>query len=685
MESCNPKNKTFNESFCNYVINRGSCSFDSGFINYFQWQFCGFDNRIIPTILMFLWFLVLLLAVAVTADSFFAPCLVVVTKILRMSQNLAGVTLLALGNGAADVFSSLSAVISTSSPNVSLALGSILGAGILVNTVTAGIIMIIVPFDVMRRPIIKDLIFYLLALLWCMFILIRRQIELWSSVVFLIIYVIYVTVTGVSRAIYVKQKRGKLTTQEDTQHKKDESGSNIQYSRENRAYINDVEPCNSLNSLPSSLQSPNSLTNSNQDSERNHLSLIPMQSFRSKRIPSIRNRTMGSIAKIIIENEYHKEILEAKKNMNRKRSLSLDLATEKPKFNNRKRFISLDQENLKEIKKTEKENRKIKEFQSPAPKINIISEENQIEKSSVDSTLHTSSESDIDVETKDVQFPGLFKHFLMKIIPINFEEWKEQSLFSKVLSVIQSPIMFILTLTIPVVEEEEYLKGWCKLLNCLHCILSPLIWITFIKFSAVPLGSQGFILIHLVLIIGVCAAISAAITSKANAPPEYYSLFAFVGFLTSIFWIYAIANEIVNILETFGVVLSIPQTILGLTILAFANSIGDLVSNIMLARKKFPRIAYAACIGGPLFNLLVGIGLPFSIANARYGKIKVELKSETIVLISTILLITIMNLIYLPVMRFRLRPVYGIIMIVIYVLFLLFVLLFATNVIKVTL
>ncbi|VDK59446.1 unnamed protein product [Cylicostephanus goldi] len=56
--------------------------------------------------------------------------------------------------------------------------------------------------------------------------------------------------------------------------------------------------------------------------------------------------------------------------------------------------------------------------------------------------------------------------------------------------------------------------------------------------------------------------------------------------------------------------------VLGLTILAWSNSIGDLIADISVVKQGYPRMAMAAAIGGPLFNLLIGFGLPFLIAIA---------------------------------------------------------------------
>lgn len=41
------------------------------------------------------------------------------------------------------------------------------------------------------------------------------------------------------------------------------------------------------------------------------------------------------------------------------------------------------------------------------------------------------------------------------------------------------------------------------------------------------------------------------------------------------------------------------------------------MSNCLLARNGYPRIAYAACLGSPLFNLLLGAGLSYTVKISR--------------------------------------------------------------------
>lgn len=45
--------------------------------------------------------------------------------------------------------------------------------------------------------------------------------------------------------------------------------------------------------------------------------------------------------------------------------------------------------------------------------------------------------------------------------------------------------------------------------------------------------------------------------------------------------------------------------VLGLTVLAWGNSVGDMSTNMAMARKGLANMAMTACYAGPVFNLLV--------------------------------------------------------------------------------
>mmetsp|Transcript_2447 Transcript_2447/g.6576 ORF Transcript_2447/g.6576 Transcript_2447/m.6576 type:complete len:158 (+) Transcript_2447:67-540(+) len=76
-------------------------------------------------------------------------------------------------------------------------------------------------------------------------------------------------------------------------------------------------------------------------------------------------------------------------------------------------------------------------------------------------------------------------------------------------------------------------------------------------------------------------------------------------------WMDIIANELVSVLTTLGIILRINKDVMGLTVLAWANSIGDFVADVAIARKGRANMATTACFAGPLFNMLVGLGVGF--------------------------------------------------------------------------
>lgn len=156
----------------------------------------------------------------------------------------------------------------------------------------------------------------------------------------------------------------------------------------------------------------------------------------------------------------------------------------------------------------------------------------------------------------------------------------------------------------------ESSRGWNRWLVVLQLFTAP-IFVVLIFWANSDDGDSRS-LTHLVLysLLGSLIAFAIlALTTTHSRPPKHRFLLCFLGFVVAIAWISTIANEVVGVLKAFGVILGISDAILGLTIFAVGNSLGDLVADITVARLGYPVMALSACFGGPMLNILIGIGV----------------------------------------------------------------------------
>jgi sodium/potassium/calcium exchanger 6 len=101
-------------------------------------------------------------------------------------------------------------------------------------------------------------------------------------------------------------------------------------------------------------------------------------------------------------------------------------------------------------------------------------------------------------------------------------------------------------------------------------------------------------LLHLVLYSLLASVVMLGILLLTTSPykkPKFHSLLCFLGFIISIAWISTVAGEVVGVLKALGVILGISEAILGLTVFAVGNSLGDLVADVTVARLGYPVMA----------------------------------------------------------------------------------------------
>ncbi|KAL6268794.1 hypothetical protein P5V15_001918 [Pogonomyrmex californicus] len=209
---------------------------------------------------------------------------------------------------------------------------------------------------------------------------------------------------------------------------------------------------------------------------------------------------------------------------------------------------------------------------------------------------------------------GLFREFLYDVNPISEDDWKKSNILFKLILIVRSPVMLLLQLFIPVVNPTVEKRGWSKLLNCFQLCVTPTISLFLLNVWQTTFGNLPVVPIFLV--VGTIIGVIVFLTTHVDRVPKFHNVFAFLGFLAAMLTVYLVAREVMGVLQCIGYACSISDAMLGITFLAWGNSIGDLIANVAIARRGFPRMGYAACFGGPMFNTLLGLGLTYGITAA---------------------------------------------------------------------
>ena len=116
-------------------------------------------------------------------------------KLLGMSENLAGVTFLALANGAPDVFSSIAAS-GADDTGLSVALGALVGSGFFVASLVFSLVVFTSSVVIKLQPsnFIRDLLFYAGGLILVGVYSFIGYVNIYMAVAVLVLYVVYVLV-----------------------------------------------------------------------------------------------------------------------------------------------------------------------------------------------------------------------------------------------------------------------------------------------------------------------------------------------------------------------------------------------------------------------------------------------------------------------------------------------------------
>lgn len=146
---------------CAYVQEHCPDIDGDGIIPYARIYYCASSSaRSYLLVFFFLWLMVLFSAMATAAGDFLSIHLAVIVRILNISENLAGVTIFAFGNGSSDLFSTLAAM---NSNRGSLAISELFGAAAFITTVVLGFVMVVHLFSVDPNTFVGDVLWFIIA------------------------------------------------------------------------------------------------------------------------------------------------------------------------------------------------------------------------------------------------------------------------------------------------------------------------------------------------------------------------------------------------------------------------------------------------------------------------------------------------------------------------------------------
>merc|ERR1719223_1861805 len=113
-----------------------------------------------------------------------------------------------------------------------------------------------------------------------------------------------------------------------------------------------------------------------------------------------------------------------------------------------------------------------------------------------------------------------------------------------------------------------------------------------------------------------------------------------VTFFASIFWIGVLSYFLVTWASKLGCLWGIHLAIMGVTVLAAGTSVPDAIGSLLVARDGQGDMAVSNAIGSNVFDILLGLGLPWTLNGLIYG-VSLDVDAENLVPLSFILVGTL--------------------------------------------
>lgn len=632
LESCsdldnivNPKEK------CNYAQN--NCQLGS-LVPYASLTYCYLHNAFTQFAVLSTLILFYFAAMGISAFDYLSPNLTHLAEISGLSQSLMGVTVLAFGNGSVDVFGALAAL---HAGEGGMAFGEIMGGALFVCSIVIGSLAFIKPFTIEPPYTLRDTAVLAMCVIFTMIIVSDGVIKLYEALLGLCMYIAYAVLVVRQQ---LNPKHRKLHTQHDNlssthpvpQTEEPVSPTSLGSLTSVDAPYTALRPSlfsavnmnfkvkQSLTEIEQSLNSePQTYPNNSghmirRGSAPNISRILPLKMIglqigsqsavsSPELLPTMVPRSNHSTNKL--PSPLHLPKLNtslqvpgnafAFQGSSPHRQLSLS-----PDFNSHHGNYFFH---------TTHANHKCKDFSMKHLVDQLL--DSRLEQSGLTPIASaipehtermTPEDGDCAISTLDVlsgdgstcetlEFANA--SWVQLIFPSLFC-WSKVTRAYKLHLLLTFPITAVLSWTIP-----SSSKSFSRRQIYIYSVCVPLsIPIVIPKFPWTPQLACAQV---------VCITLALLWWGKLQKPLPSSLFVASLGFFMGLMWVLLLAVELIAIMTVLGEVCHVSDTVMGLTFFAVGGSLGDFVSNLTVARIGFPTMAISACLGGPIFTLLVGV------------------------------------------------------------------------------
>ncbi|XP_076613263.1 sodium/potassium/calcium exchanger 4 isoform X1 [Chaetodon auriga] len=167
-----------------------------------------------------------------------------------------------------------------------------------------------------------------------------------------------------------------------------------------------------------------------------------------------------------------------------------------------------------------------------------------------------------------------------------------------------------------------------------------------------------------------------------NCSKPRWEKYFMLSFILSTVWIAVFSYVMVWMVTIIGYTLGIPDVIMGITFLAAGTSVPDCIASLIVARQGLGDMAVSNTIGSNVFDILVGLGVPWAIQTicVSYGS-EVMINSRGLVYSVVLLLGSVaLTVLGIHLNKWRLDVKLGVYVLVLYAIFLCFSVMIEYNV-----